>query len=479
MTTSTYPHLPVLIIDDEMQALNSFETVLRSARINHCLHCQDSREVIPLLAKQEIEVILLDLRMPHMSGEQLLPIITCEYPQIPVIIITAADDVDTAVDCMKSGAFDYLVKPVEKTRLIAGVKRAVEIRELERENRMLKSRVLSGEPEHPEAFSDIVTNSAAMRSVFQYVEAIAISPRPVMITGETGVGKEMIARAIHTLSKQSGDFVPVNLAGLDKTVFADTLFGHKKGAFTGADRPRSGLVEQAAGGTLFLDEIGDLDAELQVKLLRLLQEGEYFPLGSDVPKRSEARIVVATNKDIQVLQDACIFRKDLYYRLCGHHVHIPPLRKRLGDIPLLASYFLEKAALSLDKKTPTPPAELLNLLSSYHFPGNIRELQSMIWDAVTSHKSGKLSLTVFKAHIQQSQPETDADSTGSTQDDSRLISLSSRLPTLKQAEKVLISEALKRSGGNQAVAALNLGISRQALNRRLKRLKERNRADEH
>ena len=175
---------------------------------------------------------------------------------------------------MKSGAFDYMVKPVEQSRLIAGVKRAVEIRELERENQLLKSRMLSGKPEHPEAFSEIVTNSAAMRSVFQYVEATAISPRPVMITGETGVGKEMIARAIHTLSNRTGDFVPVNLAGLDKSVFADTLFGHKKGAFTGADQPRSGLVEQAAGGTLFLDEIGDLDADLQVKLLRLLQEGE-------------------------------------------------------------------------------------------------------------------------------------------------------------------------------------------------------------
>ena len=251
MTATTYPHLPVLIIDDEIQALNSFETVLHSARINNCLHCQDSRDVIPLLAKQEVDVILLDLRMPHLSGEQLLPTITCEYPQIPVIIITAADDVETAVNCMKSGAFDYLVKPVEKSRLIAGVKRAVEIRELERENRLLNSRMLSGKPEHPEVFSEIVTDSSAMRFVFQYVEAIATSPRPVMVTGETGVGKEMIARAIHKLSNRPGEFVPVNLAGLDKTVFADTLFGHRKGAFTGADGPRSGLVEKAAGGTLF------------------------------------------------------------------------------------------------------------------------------------------------------------------------------------------------------------------------------------
>ena len=468
MNGSAYPHFPVMIVDDEAQALNSFEMTLLSVSVNNFIRCQDSREVIPLLAKQEIEVILLDLRMPHLSGEQLLPIITCEYPQIPVIIITGATDVETAVECMKSGAFDYMVKPVETRRLIAGVRRAVEIRELERENQLLKSRMLSGKPENPEAFSDIVTNSAAMRSVFQYVEAIAISPRPVMITGETGVGKEMIARAIHTLSNRPGDFVPVNLAGLDKSVFADTLFGHKKGAYTGADQPRSGLVEQAAGGTLFLDEIGDLDADLQVKLLRLLQEGEYFPLGLDVAKRSEARIVVATNKDLQLLQDSGNFRKDLYYRLCGHHVHIPPLRERHEDIPLLTAYFLEKTSVSLDKKKPTPPAELLNLLSSYHFPGNIRELQSMIADAVTYHKSGKLSLDVFKTRIKQTHPQPETGSTETPRDDNRLITFSSQLPTLKQAEKVLISEALKRSGGNQAVAALNLGISRQALNRRLK-----------
>ncbi len=475
MTTTDYPHLPVLIIDDEVQALNSFETVLRSARINNCLQCQDSREVISLLQKQEIEVILLDLRMPHVSGEQLLPMITCEYPQIPVIIITAADDVETAVGCMKAGAFDYLVKPVEKSRLISGVRRAVEIRELERENRLLKSRMLSGGPEHPEAFSDIVTNSAAMRSVFQYVEAIAISPRPVMITGETGVGKEMIARAIHTLSNRPGEFVSVNLAGLDRSVFADTLFGHKKGAFTGADQPRSGLVEQAVGGTLFLDEIGDVDADLQVKLLRLLQEGEYFPLGSDVAKRSEARIVVATNKDPELLQDARNFRKDLYYRLCGHQVHIPPLRNRREDIPLLTEYFLEKASAALNKKKPTTPAELLNLLASYHFPGNVRELQAMIWDAVTYHRSGKLSLKIFKSHIKPEHLQPESETTPAAEGDERLISFASQLPTLKQAENILITEALKRSGGNQAVAALNLGISRQALNRRLNRSMEKNR----
>ncbi len=469
MNTSTYPYLPVLMVDDELQALNSFETVLRSARNNNCIRCQDSREVTPLLSKQEIEVILLDLRMPYLSGEELLSMITSEYPEVPVIIITGANDVETAVKCMKSGASDYMVKPVEKSRLIGGVRRAIELRELQREIRSLKARVLSDELEHPEAFSEIVTNSSLMRSVFQYVEAIAISPQPVLITGETGVGKEMIAEAVHTLSNRTGDFVPVNVAGLDENVFADTLFGHKKGAFTGADQARGGLVEKASGGTLFLDEIGDLGADLQIKLLRLLQEGEYFPLGSDVAKRSDARVVVATNQALQELQKSGKFRKDLYYRLRGHHVRIPPLRERREDLPLLVEHFLEKASDALNKKRPTPPEELFILLSTYHFPGNIRELQSMIWDAVSNHKLGKLSLDVFKAHITQTQPSFEADSEILPQKENGLFSFPGQLPTLKQAEQLLISEALRRSGGNQAIAALSLGISRQALNRRLKR----------
>ncbi len=333
-----------------------------------------------------------------------------DFPEIPVIIITGSNDVDTAVRCMKSGAFDYMVKPVEKSRLISGVKRAIEIRELQRENKWLRAHVLSDKLEHPEAFSEIITNSPAMKSIFQYIEAISPSPQPVLITGETGVGKELVAKAIHHLSHRTGPFVPVNVAGLDDNVFADTLFGHRKGAFTGADQTRSGLVEQASGGTLFLDEIGDLSPASQVKLLRLSQDGEFFPLGSDVARRSDARVLVATNQDLEVLQSSGKFRKDLYYRLCAHHVHLPPLRERPEDLPLLIDHFLETASQTLGKKKPTPPRELFALLSTYHFPGNVRELQSMILDAVSSHKSGKLSLEVFKSYIRQKHPAFDIDS---------------------------------------------------------------------
>jgi DNA-binding NtrC family response regulator len=468
MIPSAYPRFPVLMVDDEVQTLNSFEMVLRSANVNHLIRCQDSREVIPVLSRQEIEVMLLDLSMPHMTGQELLSIVANDFPEIPVIIITGSNDVDTAVRCMKSGAFDYMVKPVEKSRLISGVKRAIEIRELQRENKWLKAHVLSDRLEHPEIFSEIITNSQAMKSIFQYIEAISPSPQPVLITGETGVGKELVARAIHRLSHRTGPFVPVNVAGLDDNVFADSLFGHRKGAFTGADQMRSGMVEQASGGTLFLDEIGDLSPASQVKLLRLSQDGEFFPLGSDVAKRSDARVLVATNQDLEFLQSSGRFRKDLYYRLCAHHIHLPPLRERREDLPLLIDYFLETASQTLGKKKPTPPTELFTLLSTYHFPGNVRELQSMILDAVSSHQSGKLSLEVFKSYIRQKHPAFDVDSKPLPPGEDLLISFSDQLPTLKKAEQSLISEALKRAKGNQAIAAQMLGITRQALNKRLK-----------
>jgi len=472
MSTSIYPRQPVMLVDDEVQALDSFELALRSENVNNIIRCQDSRGVIPLLAEKEIEVMLLDLRMPHLSGEELLPMITSDFPEVPVIVITGADDVETAVKCMKAGAFDYIVKPAEKSRLSASAKRAIKLRELQRENQLLKAHVLSDKLEYPEAFAEIITDSKMMRSVFQYIEAIGASPQPVLITGETGVGKELVASAIHTVSGRQGDFIGVNVAGLDENVFADTLFGHRKGAFTGADQARTGLVEQASGGTLFLDEIGDMSPVSQVKLLRFLQEGEFFPLGSDVAKRSDARIVVATNQNLETLQESGSFRKDLYYRLRIHHIHIPPLRHRREDLPILLDHFLGQAATTLGKNKPTPPRELTTLLGVYHFPGNVRELESLIFDAVSKHKSGKLSTEVFKTYISREHPALAEDSKQVPAEETALITFAEQLPTLKQSEQMLISEALKRSEGNQAIAAMHLGISRQALNNRLRRSKK-------
>jgi DNA-binding NtrC family response regulator len=350
-----------------------------------------------ILAREEIKIMLLDLGMPHVSGEELLRQLSADHPEVTVIIITGTDDVETAVRCVREGVFDYIVKPVERGRLISSVRRAIELRELDRENHALKARVLSDRLTRPEAFSEIVTISPRIRSIFRYVEAIAPSPRPMLITGETGVGKKLLARAVHTLSSRAGAFVAVNVAGLNDHVFADTLFGHRKSAFNGAMEARAGLLEQAGHGTLFLDEIGDLSPSSQVKLLRLLQNGAYLPLGSDLAKRSDASIVAATTHDLEAARNSGRFRRDLYHRLSGHHIHIPPLRERGEDLPILLDRFLEKAAGNLGKKKPTLPDKLIELLASHHFPGNVRELESMVHNAVSSHTSGELSMDAFKA----------------------------------------------------------------------------------
>jgi len=308
-----------------------------------------------------------------------------------------------------------------------------------------------------------VTSDRGMHDLFNYVEAVSPSHQPLLITGESGVGKELIARAVHALSGCTGPLVAVNVAGLDDTVFADTLFGHVRGAYTGADQARPGMIEQAGNGTLFLDEIGDLSIASQVKLLRLLQEGEYFPLGSDRPKRMNARIVVATHCDLAAKEASGSFRRDLYYRLCTHRMHIPPLRERTGDIALLLDYFLEQAAGTLGKKKPTPPKELAQVLATYSFPGNVRELRGMVFNAVSLHKERILSMESFLKAIGKSR----AGQLLPAQQQNP-FSTFERLPTFTEAAELLVEEAVSRANGVQAIAARLLGISPPALNKRLK-----------
>ena len=465
-----YPSNPILMVDDEEQILLSVGLTLKSAGINNFVKCADSRKVMPLLAKQEFSLVLLDMMMPELSGEELVRELVSAYPHVPLLIITAMNKVETAVECMKLGALDYIVKPVDDARLVTTIKRALELGEVRAENTRLKQYLLFDNLEDPEAFSEVVTRNPTMRAIFQYIEAIARTVLPVLITGETGVGKEMIAQSIHRLSHRSGNFVAVNTAGLDDNLVSDTLFGHKKGAFTGAERDRKGLIESAEAGTLFLDEIGDLSPESQIKLLRLLQERSYYPLGSDMPRFSDARIVAATNQSLEELQANGKFRKDLYYRLKAHHIHIPALRERLDDIPLLIEHFLEKAAAELGKKRPTVPREIFTLLRTYHFPGNLRQLQAMIYDAVSQHKSGILSMTPFKSQIADEMKIGAAvlpSRAPNGRDSSAGLLSGVSLPTLKDAEEMLIQEALRRADGNQTIAAQLLGMSRKALNNRL------------
>jgi DNA-binding NtrC family response regulator len=363
---------------------------------------------------------------------------------------------------MRKGAYDYIRKPADSERIVAALTRAFELRTMRRERRNLSSGFLSPAPPKSEAFSELVTHSPAMLRIFQYCEAIAASPEPVLVTGETGVGKELLARAIHRASGRGGEFVAVNVAGLDENAFSDTLFGHVRGAFTGADRARGGFMERAAGGTLFLDEIGDLPVQAQIKLLRVLQEREFYPMGSDRPKPLTARIISATNRSADELSDGQRFRADFYFRIATHALTIPPLRYRPEDIAPLAAHFLEHTAQTYGHAIELP-SQVLDLLREYAFPGNIRELRGLILDAAGRTQNDQPCLDALKEKLSKAQPVLQ------TAMPDHLFSTFLRLPTLQESSEALVAEALKRAGGNQRRAAQLLGITPQALNSRLKR----------
>lgn len=468
MKKNLYPSFPILLVDDEMPWLRSLTMALNGdGGINNIIQCQDSRQVVDYIENRGVGLVLLDLTMPHLSGEQLLKTISENFPSVVVIVITGMNQVDDAVRCMKVGAFDYYVKTNDINRIITGILHAIRIIELQRESQDVRSRLLTNRLEVPEAFSDIVTISKKMFSIFQYIESIAVSKQPVLITGESGVGKELIAKAIHKACLCDTPMVTVNVAGLDDNMFSDTLFGHKRGAFTGANESRKGLVEQAEDTVLFLDEIGDLSLASQVKLLRLLQDGEYYSAGSDQLKRTKARFVLATNHDLQKKLFAGEFRKDLFYRLQTHHINIPPLRERKEDIPLLLERFVKEAVHEFGMKCPPSiPAQVTSLLAHYDFPGNVRELRSMVFDEVCRNKT-VMSVDVFNKVISSRQKiEFSLDSQDLIEDVVYQTFLKiPRLPTYTEVKNILTDAALDRAGGNQTLAARMLGISQPGLNK--------------
>lgn len=466
------PTHPVLVVDDNSDVMAIISSTLERAGFNNIKSCPDERDVMGILEKQEMEIILLDLTMPHISGEDLLADIRRNYPDTPVIMATGTNDAATVVRCMKKGAYDYITKPFDKELFIAAVQRAIEFRNLTRQNARLFKNLLSDFPANAEFFSDIITCDRRMYSLFKYCEATAPGNEPVLITGETGTGKELMARAFHAASNRKGEFVAVNVAGVDDHVFSDTLFGHEKGAFTGADRQRSGFINKAARGTLFLDEIGELSESSQIKLLRVIQEKEFFPLGSDRPVSTDARIIIATHKDLEQMQEQGAFRQDLFFRLRTHHLEIPPLRKRPDDIPLLLEHFLEQASREFNKKKPAYPPELIQLLKVHQFSGNVRELRAMVYDAVARHTAKTLSTETFKRYIFPQSQTSDANGMDTPQSENIFDDLKT-LPTLKTAAQALVDEAMLRAGNNQKIAAAMLGISPSALNKRLKQREEK------
>jgi len=459
---------PILLVDDEKDILDITRMALGCDGIHNVIALQDSRRLLSMLKEKKVSVIVLDLMMPYLSGIELLPTLVSDFPEIPVLIMTAADELETAVECLKMGAFDYLLKPVEPNRLISTINKALRLHNLQNEVSTLKECLLTGRLEHSSDFTDIITCSKKIRAIFQYAAVISKSSQPVLVTGETGVGKELMAVAIHRASGVKGEFVTVNVAGLDDLMFSDTLFGHKKGAFTGADQSREGLISKASGGTLFLDEIGDLSSISQVKLLRLLHAEEYYPLGSDLLKSTDARIIVATNQDLLQLIESGKFRKDLYYRLCAYQIHIPPLRERLEDIPLLLNHFIGEASNSLKKSRPEASPELISQLKRLDFPGNIREFKALVYDAVARHGNGLLDLRNFAelaGRLSAGRPvPLDLDEKG----EELLNTVFGRFPTLHEVEEFMISTAMKIADGKLAVAASLLGITRQGLHKRFR-----------
>lgn len=466
MITAKMKNCPILLVDDEPAELEAYSLLLTSMGMNNITTLNDSRMVLQTLENMQSPVLFLDLNMPHMSGQEVLRELKIKKPQTPVIIVTADSEIETAVECLKLGAQDYLVKPIDLKMFSSALRNALEIGLLRNEVMSLKGISFGSREYSNRAFDKIVTKSPLMFGLFQYIESIATSGLPTLILGETGSGKELIAKAIHEVSGLTGKFVAVDISGLDDALLSDTLFGHAKGAYTGADSVRAGMIEKATDGTIFLDEIGDLSEISQVKLLRLLQEKIYYPLGSDQPKQCHARIITAANKDLSKLAgQEGEFRMDLYYRLSTHLIKVPPLRERKEDIPLLVEHLIAGGAAAMNKAIPTISPQAMNILLQHPFWGNIRELKAYLSDAVARCANGHIqdhliadrltgATSMHRNHSIQTSP---------------LESLFGHFPTLEELADYAIDKALSITDNNQSQAATMLGVSRQALHKRLKK----------
>lgn len=460
------PERPILMVDDEEGFLRTARLALLAEGYDHVESIHHSTEVLAHIEKSIPCLVTLDLTMPGMDGYTLLRAIVERYPHIPVVVLTGIMDIQSAIECMKAGARDYLMKPFNPERLLDLVRKQLERDAFIQETTHLKDSLLRGTLAHPEVFREIHSQAPTMQRIFSYAEAICKSRLPVLITGETGTGKELMARALHELHHPNAPFVALNVAGLDDALFSDSLFGHIRGAFTGAQGERKGLVEKANGGTLFLDEIGDLSPESQVKLLRLLQEGEFYPVGSDHPRKVTVWILAATHKNLSTSPQ---FRKDLYYRLQSHCIELPALRDRPGDLSLLTRIFAEQAAEQMEK--PISEAfisQLLERILEHRFPGNVRELHGLVQDMVgTTDKNGDLQADALPRWLESDVP-TPLSSSGLAETHTHFGAI---LPTMDALEDQLIREALERTQQNRTLAAAMLGITRQTLLNKLKRQK--------
>ena len=437
----------VLIVDDDASFRRVVEYTLEEEGYEPVTSA-NGVEALAKFSESEFSLVITDVRMPEMDGLKLLRRTQAISPEVPVIVVTAYAAVEDAVEAMREGAFDYITKPVNRDELKLAVRKALEVKELKVENRQLRQAV--SERLH---FENMVGGSKQMRKIFETAAQAARVDSTVLVLGESGTGKELLAKAIHFNSpRKKRPFVVVNCGAIPESLLESELLGHTRGAFTGAVSDRKGKVEMAAGGTVFLDEVGDLDAHLQVKLLRLLQEKEIDKIGLTHPLKVDVRILAATHRNLEELVREGTFREDLYYRLSVIPIRLPPLRERQEDIPLLADLFLKKYArkfgneLKLDRK-------VFGVLSAYPWPGNIRELENLMERLAALHEGGVITTAALPEFL-LNKP---------TQAGDVLLNIPAHGVDLEMVERDLIREALERNQWNQTRAAGFLHISRNTL----------------
>lgn len=442
----------VLIVDDEKAALKNLEHIMKKEGYE-VTGMLNSAEAYKLLGKKEFDVVLTDLRMEQIDGVQILERAKQLYPDAEVVLITAYASIPSAVETMKKGAYDYIAKPfkLEDVRRVVGS--ALERVRLRRENSQLREQI-----ERYEGKIKIVTQNDKMRRLLETAGQIAPTDCNVMITGESGTGKELLARYIHfTSGRAEGPFLAINCGALTEELLANELFGHEKGAFTGAESLKKGLIEAAAAGTLFLDEITEMSSGMQVKLLRVIQERELMRLGGTEAVPVDVRVIAATNRDIQEVIKENDFRMDLYYRLNVVSLHMLPLSERRDDIPLLCQYFLKKYSALMKKDVREVSPDVMGLLMTYDFPGNVRELENIVERGVALAGGP----TIEMAHLPDDLRELDIRTFRREE---------GRYPSLEEQEMSYIKWVLKETGGNKTMAAGILGIDRVSLWRKLKKL---------
>ncbi len=439
----------VLVVDDEAGNRESLERIF--VREGYRVITADSgRRALDMCRSHRVHVAVTDLMMPGMTGLELLKALATVAPDVEVVLMTAYGTIETAVEAMRSGAYDFVEKPLKRMQIVKCVEKAFERHALVVENKSLKAE-LSALRTRP-----IIGSSPALRGAIEVVNQAAPSTANVLVLGESGTGKELLARAIHDRSGRKGAFVAVNLAALPETIVEGELFGYEKGAFTGAVGRRDGRIAQAEGGTLFLDEIGELSLAVQVKLLRVIQESEYEPLGGKT-RRADFRLIAATNKDLALLIGEGRFREDLYYRLNVIAITSPPLRSRSGDVPLLVDHFVDVYCKKNSKPRMTPSREAMDLLIGYSWPGNVRELENVIERAVVLGKGNTLLPSDLPAHVAQAERR------------SQELSFALGTP-LDEIERRVIKATLDHTQGDKQLAAQLLGISARTIYRKLPEL---------